>query len=531
MNRNHNRGRRKISYGGQPNVAVRIAIISLLLWTYDRDVTSFQYVQQSYSFSHRPLKVTIDDPRMGTTLRYKNNNIINLSRKSRKAQSDAHQRTRLLLIPPSRSTLSLSSSCLFLSSGNNNNNNKKNLSSAERERRDEESRRQQRKDDVVINKTSAKRGAKDYALDPKATEEEYLRQATRVEQTIYRLTEEGMEAIKSLKLQDADRAFDEVFQLKPTAYLWQAGIVKFYLGDLVGAAHIFVRNAVLYETKFGSPASEERIWRDACELKYLNSLPRKKQKELLAQDGGIKSIIPQISTHKVKDDTGGGLDTDFTSFGIETRKVIKLTRDLFAAAVESDRSTLLLAQAQLRSIGGPFEEVALGGDKKMRRLNSWFYLGLYSDVMGDREDSKKSMKMALQLSPSMGKSSDIVQTLPILHMTVRDWFDDDEFENNPMLCVNDDNEDDSDQIEDCIVGGSGNNSSFNSQQKSKIQQTYSDPVVEASILEGVGKMKFVELKEALRIRGLKTTGSKETLQERLFCSLMDDAGFQSGFAP
>jgi hypothetical protein len=60
---------------------------------------------------------------------------------------------------------------------------------------------------------------------------------------------------------------------------------------------------------------------------------------------------------------------------------------------------------------------------------------------------------------------------------------------------------------------------------------YADPVIEESIKEGVGNMRMHELKEALRLRGLKIVGSKESLQERLFYSLMDDAGFNSGFAP
>ena len=59
------------------------------------------------------------------------------------------------------------------------------MSSSDRERRDEERRRNERKDDVVIGKTSAKRGESDYVLDPKATEEEYLRQASNAEQEIF----------------------------------------------------------------------------------------------------------------------------------------------------------------------------------------------------------------------------------------------------------------------------------------------------------------------------------------------------------
>ena len=45
-------------------------------------------------------------------------------------------------------------------------------------------------------------------------------------------------------------------------------------------------------------------------------------------------------------------------------------------------------------------------------------------------------------------------------------------------------------------------------------------------------MTHADLKDALRLRGLKVTGAKEELQERLFYSLMDDAGYDgAGFAP
>jgi hypothetical protein len=72
----------------------------------------------------------------------------------------------------------------------------KHMSAADKERRDEDSRRQQRKDDVVVGKTSAKAGEKDYQLNPKATEEEYLRQASAIERKIYQWTGEGMEMLK-----------------------------------------------------------------------------------------------------------------------------------------------------------------------------------------------------------------------------------------------------------------------------------------------------------------------------------------------
>ena len=77
--------------------------------------------------------------------------------------------------------------------------NKKNLSASERERRDEENRRRARKDEVVPGTTSAKPGEKDFDLDPKATELEWLRQASNVEQEVYAYTDKGMELLKLVR--------------------------------------------------------------------------------------------------------------------------------------------------------------------------------------------------------------------------------------------------------------------------------------------------------------------------------------------
>ena len=96
-----------------------------------------------------------------------------------------------------------------------------------------------------------------------------------------------------LQLEEASEAFDHVFELRPDAYLWQAGIAKFYLGDLKGAAEIFVLSIVYYESKFLEPASEERIWRDACELK-LGSTMGKAERKVAENNGGMSSIIAQI---------------------------------------------------------------------------------------------------------------------------------------------------------------------------------------------------------------------------------------------
>jgi hypothetical protein len=81
-------------------------------------------------------------------------------------------------------------------SSSDGNNIKKNLSASERERREEEQRRRQRQNDVVVGKTSALRDAQDYALNPQATEQEWLRQASRDEQMVYKWTEKGLEYLK-----------------------------------------------------------------------------------------------------------------------------------------------------------------------------------------------------------------------------------------------------------------------------------------------------------------------------------------------
>jgi tetratricopeptide (TPR) repeat protein len=306
-------------------------------------------------------------------------------------------------------------------------------------------------------------------------------------------------------LEEADEAFNMVFELKPDAYLWQAGIAKFYLGDFEGAAEIFARNAATFESRFGGPASEERIWRDTCELKLLDSMDIRIRKKC-RESGEISTMIRQIPPQDEDD-----------MFSKESRKGIRITRDLFDASIARDHSAELLSRAKLRSLAGNYEEKPRG-DLKMWKLNAWFYLGLHHDATGDFEESKKCMKMALRLCPSSGKANDIIHTLPLLHMSRRDWFDEDEFEGDPMAGKS--------EVGDKKPEFSPSPSEF--QKKSTI--SFADPLIEASIQEGIGKLKMADLQDALSLRGLKTTGSKEGLQERLFYSLMDDAGFDSAFA-
>jgi hypothetical protein len=428
-----------------------------------------------------------------------------------------------------------------------NNNNDNGLSASNRERREEDKRRNARKEDVIIGKTSAKRGEKDYVIDPKATEIEYLRSVSRTEQLIYQYTQDGMDEMNSLKLDDANKSFDKVFELKPEAYLWQAGIVKFYLKDYLGAADIFARNAIYYETKFSrpmgiDPASEERIWRNASELKYMNGLKRSERKQyliekeemILKQKSTTMTMIPQIQEKEQQE------EDDEEDVMVETRKVLKLTNELFVATVEQKIDVEVVARAQLLSIVAGDEKSSsqpnaqrLVLDRKKRKLNAWYYLGLHHDVTGNKEESKRCIKMAFKLAGlNAGKSSDIMATLPLLHMTARDWFDDEPY------CDDDENDGFDDNFDDNFDPTGTTTTTTDSviekesdDSQDHLSDAYSDPVVEKSIMSSVEKMKFPQIKDALLIRGLSVTGSKQLLKERLFISLMDDAGFQSGFAP
>ena len=339
------------------------------------------------------------------------------------------------------------------------------------------------------------------------------------------------------------------------------------------AANIFAKSATTYESRFGGPATEERIWRDACNLKVYKQLSRNKLKQLqeeynnnndndIDDDQKRNQFDPRNLVATIPDSS----DDDDDMFMIESRKVLRLTRDLFESSLCSDISQEVLARAKLRSIGGPLlldddddtknnilqnsrkTSPKLRLDRKLWRLSSWFYLGLHYDALGEKKESIKCMKMALRLCPSSGKSDDIIHTLPMLHMSARDWFDDDDFDTNPMMDF--EKEDESESSPNSSASSSSSSDGDSSEKRQQQQQqrpgttkppsapsfqvssmAYADPVIEESIWEGVSKMKRAQLVDALRLRGLSGIGAKDSLQERLFYSLMDDAGFSSGFAP
>lgn len=373
---------------------------------------------------------------------------------------------------------------LHVSSDDNKN---KNLSASGQERRQEEKRRNARKNDAVPGKTSAIAGESDFSIDPTATQNQFMQSASNVDQEVFRQTELAMESLKMFQLEEAEAAFHRVFGLRPGAYCWQAGIVKYYLGDFVEAASIFSKSASIYESKFGAPASEERIWRDACEIKYWNSLSRK-ERAAVEESGGLSEVFPQAPEVALESDAG-----------FETRKVLRITKDLFEASTkEVDDSNLVLSRAKLRSICDNTSGKRPTLDPKLWKITSCFYLGLHYDALGLEEESKECMKMALRFNSGSSNGNDIVHTLPVLHMIRRDWFDDDEMEERRTP-----------KMETPTVLG-----------------VETDAVIVQSIQDSLSKMRFEALKTALKARGLKHTGSKDELQARLFCSLVEDAGLQ-----
>jgi len=389
------------------------------------------------------------------------------------------------------------------------------LTNAERERRDEERRRQVRKNDVVIGKTSAKSGETDFTLDIAATEEEWMRQASRVEQEVYRKTEQGMHHLKLLQVEEASHAFDQVFELKPSAYLWQAGIAKFYLNQMEDAADVLVKSATRFEKRFFEPATEERIWRDACELKLLSSIATKQERKRVVEQDLLSKNVAQVH------------DTENTAelLASESRKVLRIARELFNSTLHKDYSTSILSRAKLRSICGPYDEFPVL-DRKLWKLTAWFYLGLHYDAMGNEEESKKCMKMALRLSTAGTSAVDIVHTLPMLHMARRDWFDDDEDFDSDLFESDDISDEDDDNNNDDKLPKAKTTKSPKRSTKVELPKELVDanPIVVDAIREGIDHLSILELREALSMRGLKIVGSKDMLQTRLFDSLMTDAG-------
>ena len=270
---------------------------------------------------------------------------------------------------------------------------------------------------------------------------------------------------------------------------------------------------------FAEEASEERIWRDACELKAGTRRERTKKTE-----SGKKHDLRIAKAPSPNPD----------SVPKETRKILRIVRELFQGSVNDDVSAVALNRAKLRSICGDYQSNP-GPDRKKWKLSSWYYLGLHHDAIGEIYSSKACMKMALrQGGLASGNGSDFINVLPMLHMTIRDWFDDDLYEEDiyspagvvdsddkPLVCVKDSDEK-SKGLHSAKKGRGSDASNASAPQATEegTQQSAARAAIQAS-LENVN---LASLREALRKRGMKTSGSKAALQQRLLHALLEDIG-------
>jgi hypothetical protein len=76
----------------------------------------------------------------------------------------------------------------------------------------------------------------------KATEEEWFRQASKVERKVYEQTDEGTKMLKMLRLEEAAAAFGRSIQTETKRLLVVSCIAKFYLGDFGRAADILLEH-------------------------------------------------------------------------------------------------------------------------------------------------------------------------------------------------------------------------------------------------------------------------------------------------
>ena len=278
-----------------------------------------------------------------------------------------------------------------------------------------------------------------------------------------------------LNVKEATEAFDRVYQLKPSAYIYPAGIALFYCDEIYTAGECFAKNAQTFEAKFGMRASEERLWRDACQLLLLNT----QTNHYSSPPNTTISTIPNK------------LDDEYSVHAPppETRKVIRIARDLFDASIVEDYSRMILSRAKLIEIANTNR--GSQRDPKLWKLSSWYFLGLHYDVLGHVDESKVCMRNAWNLSSTNNANAqnDIIHTLPILHLSRRGWLQDNSYDSN-----------DGHQLP--VISN-----------------------VDENIRDSIDKLLLVHIEKALQQKGLEINGSEDerTLKKRLFDALLADA--------
>jgi hypothetical protein len=93
-------------------------------------------------------------------------------------------------------------------------------------------------------------------------------------------------------------------------------------------------------------------------------------------------------------------------------------------------------------------------------------------------------------------------------MSCRDWFDDEEFEDESLGAAA--------EREEVTIPSVGTELSLDA--------SHADPIVVESIRSSLDDLRYVDLREVLKSRRLRSVGSKSELQHRLLHSLLDDEG-------
>ena len=178
-------------------------------------------------------------------------------------------------------------------------------------------------------------------------------------------------------LEGALEQFDRAQQLsKNKRYEWHRGISLYYLDRFDEARVDFVENACRYEERFSEPASEERLFAQACALR------------------GAK-----------------GDEFAAASELRETRPVLRACAALYGGDLNAAKT--------LRELCDRTDSV----DALRRRLLGHFYAGLYHDALNDAERARAHLALAAERVAV--DDQDFTARLPRLHASVRGWSLDD----------------------------------------------------------------------------------------------------------